>query len=129
MKAPGTAYTEGKTRYEQEAFVPVRGSLADHGAVFVRFTARGAAGTVVAHVGFDGDWLDWCGILRCELYIGDHGRKLKREACVRPAGRAQPADRGQQGAAKGLLKTGAAMKVGVRGSKSLGCEDDFGIGI
>ncbi|HEX5270329.1 MAG TPA: hypothetical protein VFW33_07580, partial [Gemmataceae bacterium] len=47
-------YTQGKTRYEQEAFVPVRETAADHGAVFVRFTARGAGGTVVAHVGFDG---------------------------------------------------------------------------
>jgi hypothetical protein len=48
------SYTEGRTRYEQEAFAPVRGTLADRGAVLVRFTARGGSGTVAAHVGADG---------------------------------------------------------------------------
>src|SRR5262249_32569794 len=43
------------TRYEQEAFAPVRGTLAERGAVLVRFTARGDAGVVVARVGVEGD--------------------------------------------------------------------------
>jgi hypothetical protein len=47
-------YTAGQTRYEQEAFAPVRGALAEHGAVFVRFTARDAAGSVIAALDFDG---------------------------------------------------------------------------
>ncbi len=46
-----STYATRKTRYEHEAFAPVRGPLADSGAVFVRFTARGAAGPVAAHVG------------------------------------------------------------------------------
>src|SRR5262245_32168187 len=48
------AYTEGKTRYEQEAFSPVRGTFADSGAVLVRFTARDSAGTVTALVEAEG---------------------------------------------------------------------------
>src|SRR5262249_306731 len=48
-------YTEGKTRYEQEAFAPVRGALAERGAVLVRFTVRGDAGVVVARGAFEGE--------------------------------------------------------------------------
>jgi hypothetical protein len=44
------AYTHDKTAYEQEAFAPTRGALAERGAVLVRFTARGAAGTVTARL-------------------------------------------------------------------------------
>jgi hypothetical protein len=44
------AYTHGKVVYEQEAFAPVRGALADCGAVFLRFTVRGAAGAVAARL-------------------------------------------------------------------------------
>ncbi len=40
------AYTQAKTIYEQEAFAPVRGALAEQGAVAVRFTVRGAAGSI-----------------------------------------------------------------------------------
>src|SRR5438093_10344999 len=42
------ACTHGKTSYEQEAFAPVRGVLAEHGAILVRFTVRGGAGVVTA---------------------------------------------------------------------------------
>jgi hypothetical protein len=45
------AYRQDKTTYEQEAFSPVEGALAEHGAVFLRFTARGAGGSVAARVG------------------------------------------------------------------------------
>lgn len=44
------AYTAGGTRYEQEAFVPARGTLADYGAVVIRFTARAKAGRVTARI-------------------------------------------------------------------------------
>src|SRR4051794_33369146 len=47
------AYRQGKAVYEQEAFAAVRGPLAERGAVLVRFTARGATGTVTATVGLD----------------------------------------------------------------------------
>lgn len=48
------AYKQGATTYEQEAFAPVRGELAAHGAVCVSFTARGAAGTIAARIGREG---------------------------------------------------------------------------
>lgn len=48
------AYTAGGTRYEQEAFAAVRETLADYGAVFVRFTARKKPGRVAARVGTEG---------------------------------------------------------------------------
>jgi hypothetical protein len=48
------AYSKGKSVHEQEAFAPVRGALADHGAVMVRFAMRGGAGTVTARVNPDG---------------------------------------------------------------------------
>ncbi|HEY7308521.1 MAG TPA: hypothetical protein VH643_04065 [Gemmataceae bacterium] len=44
------AYKRGETTYEQEAFAPVRGALAEHGAVCVSFTVRGAAGTIAARI-------------------------------------------------------------------------------
>jgi hypothetical protein len=44
---------EGATVYEQEAFAPVRGPWADAGAVFVRLSARGEAGTVAARLDED----------------------------------------------------------------------------
>ncbi len=44
------AYTRGAVSYEQEAFVPAAGDLADHGAVFVRFSVRGGPGTVRAQL-------------------------------------------------------------------------------
>ena len=47
------AYTKGATVYEQEAFAPVRGGLADCGAVLIRFSARGDAGAVVARLDID----------------------------------------------------------------------------
>jgi hypothetical protein len=43
-------YEAGGVKYQQEAFAPVRGALADHGAVFVRFTAR-PRGRVVVRIG------------------------------------------------------------------------------
>ncbi len=42
--------TEGPTVYEQEAFAPVRGPLGDAGAVFIRFSARGAPGALAARL-------------------------------------------------------------------------------
>src|SRR5262249_57148791 len=44
------AYTRGKGVYEQEAFAAVRGPLAARGAVLLRFTARGAPGTLTARL-------------------------------------------------------------------------------
>jgi len=43
-------YEAGGVKYQQEAFAPVRRALADHGAVFVRFTAR-PRGPIVVRVG------------------------------------------------------------------------------
>jgi len=57
------AYDAGGTRYEQEAFAPVRGDLAEHGAVFVRLTAARQAGEIVAAIGgeaelqVEGSWI------------------------------------------------------------------------
>src|SRR5262245_2614910 len=48
------AYQAGAVRYDQEAFAPVRGTLAERGAVFLRFSARGLDGALTARVGFDG---------------------------------------------------------------------------
>jgi hypothetical protein len=48
------AYTRGKALYEQEAFTPVRGGPADCGAVFLRFSARGAPGMVAARLDVEG---------------------------------------------------------------------------
>jgi hypothetical protein len=47
------AYRRGATVYEQEAFAPARGSLADAGAVLVRFSARGGPGVVRARLDLD----------------------------------------------------------------------------
>src|SRR5262249_39610914 len=47
------AYTHGQTVYEQEAFAGVRPPFADRGTVFVRFTARGAPGTVTVSLDRD----------------------------------------------------------------------------
>jgi hypothetical protein len=44
------ACKQDRTTYEQEVFAPVGGVLADHGAVFLRFTARGAGGSIAARV-------------------------------------------------------------------------------
>jgi hypothetical protein len=49
----GVGYTVGETRYNQDAFAPARGLLADHGAVFVRLTAD-KPGRVVARIGAGG---------------------------------------------------------------------------
>jgi hypothetical protein len=43
-------YTEAQAVYEQEAFAGVSEPWAEHGAVFVRFMVRGAAGPVVARL-------------------------------------------------------------------------------
>lgn len=48
------AYKEGETTYEQEAFAPVRGVLAEHGAVALRFTVRGAPGSIQARLHREG---------------------------------------------------------------------------
>lgn len=45
-----TRYCHGETAYEQEAFAPVHGALADHGTVAVRFTVNDAPGIVVARI-------------------------------------------------------------------------------
>jgi hypothetical protein len=42
------SYRQGQTVYGQEAFAPVRGRLAESGAVFVRISARDADGVIVA---------------------------------------------------------------------------------
>jgi hypothetical protein len=42
------AYTMDNTVYEQEAFAPVTGALADHGAVLVRFGVRSRSGAFTA---------------------------------------------------------------------------------
>jgi hypothetical protein len=47
------AYTQSKATYEQEAFAPTDEALAKHGAVFVRFTGRGAEGTVTGRLDVD----------------------------------------------------------------------------
>jgi hypothetical protein len=47
-------YRTGNMGYTQEAFAPVRGPLADRGAVFVRFEARLNIGPVVARIGGGG---------------------------------------------------------------------------
>jgi hypothetical protein len=44
------AYKRGNVSYEQEAFVPASGDLADHGAALVRFSVRGGQGTVAAQL-------------------------------------------------------------------------------
>ncbi len=43
-------YRRGAVTYEQEAFVPADGKLAEAGAVFVRFSVRGGLGTVRAQL-------------------------------------------------------------------------------
>ncbi|HEY7158917.1 MAG TPA: hypothetical protein VH575_33540 [Gemmataceae bacterium] len=48
------AYKQGETTYEQEAFAPVHGALAEHGAVCVRFAVRGIAGAIAARIDRDG---------------------------------------------------------------------------
>jgi hypothetical protein len=48
------SYTVGKARYEQEAFASVRGPLADHGAILLRFTTRDGAGAIAAHIDAEG---------------------------------------------------------------------------
>jgi hypothetical protein len=47
------SYTRTDTTYEQEAFAGVREPFASRGGVFLRFTARGAAGKVAARVELD----------------------------------------------------------------------------
>jgi hypothetical protein len=47
------AYDVDATRYEQEAFAPVRGVWAESGVVFVRLTAARQAGEVAARIGGD----------------------------------------------------------------------------
>ena len=47
------AYAKGETTYEQEAFVPAGGPLAEHGAAVLRFSARGTTGPVTARLDFD----------------------------------------------------------------------------
>ena len=47
------AYAKGETTYEQEAFAAVRGRFAEQGAVFLRFSVRGAAGAIVARLDAD----------------------------------------------------------------------------
>jgi len=44
------AHRRGAVSYEQEAFVPADGDLAEAGAVFVRFSARGGPGVVRAQL-------------------------------------------------------------------------------
>ena len=44
-------YDAGGTRYEQEAFAPVRGVWAEHGTSLVRFTAAKQSGEVAARIG------------------------------------------------------------------------------
>jgi hypothetical protein len=48
------AYRQAKTIYEQEAFAPVRGALAEQGAVAVRFTVRGALGSIQVRLHLEG---------------------------------------------------------------------------
>jgi hypothetical protein len=48
------AYKQEETTYEQEAFAPVSGMLAEQGAVAVRFTARDAAGSIQARLDSEG---------------------------------------------------------------------------
>lgn len=48
------AYKQGETTYEQEAFAPVHEALAGQGAVAVRFTVRGAAGSIQARLHREG---------------------------------------------------------------------------
>jgi hypothetical protein len=45
------AYRQDRTHYTQVAFAPVTGALAEHGAVFLRFTARSAGGSITARIG------------------------------------------------------------------------------
>jgi hypothetical protein len=47
-------YRSGGAKYEQEAFAAVRAPLANHGAVFVRFTVREKPGRVIARIAADG---------------------------------------------------------------------------
>lgn len=47
-------YRQRQMAYEQEAFAPVSGALAESGAVMLRFRARDAAGRVSARVGAEG---------------------------------------------------------------------------
>jgi hypothetical protein len=49
------SYKQGETTYEQEAFAPVRGTLAEQGAVAVCFTVRGAAGSIQARLHREGN--------------------------------------------------------------------------
>jgi hypothetical protein len=65
------AYKQGETTYEQETFAPVRGVLADQGAVAVRFTVRGAAGSIHARLQQDGILTAAKGVVR-----EDKGRAL-----------------------------------------------------
>jgi hypothetical protein len=48
------AYRADGTKYEQKAFAAVRAPLANHGAVFVRFTVREKPGRVIARIAADG---------------------------------------------------------------------------
>lgn len=50
LPSPLLLYTTGAANYGQQAFAPVRGPLADHGAVFVRLESL-QGGQVVARVG------------------------------------------------------------------------------
>ena len=47
------AYGRGGVTYEQEAFTPARGPLADRGAVLLRFAAQGGRGTIRARLDAD----------------------------------------------------------------------------
>lgn len=47
-------YRQQRTAYEQVAFAPVAGALAESGAVMLRFRTRDAAGRVAARVGAEG---------------------------------------------------------------------------
>jgi hypothetical protein len=49
-----SAYKQAETTYEQEAFAPVSGALAEQGAVAVRFTVRGTAGSIQARLPLEG---------------------------------------------------------------------------
>ncbi|MBX6314683.1 MAG: hypothetical protein IRY99_17475, partial [Isosphaeraceae bacterium] len=43
-------YVQGAATYEEEVFAPVRGELAERGAVLVRFQVQGAPGTIEARI-------------------------------------------------------------------------------
>lgn len=65
------AYRQGETTFEQEAFAPVRGPLAEMGTVAVRFTVRGAAGSIQARLHREGTMTATKGSIR-----DDEGRGL-----------------------------------------------------